>query len=472
MQDLPNTRTQATSPADPAYHVARYVSVAGHPFIVLPVSVGALSVLRGGDTRAAAVIAGLFVVLSIAILVGIRTGRFNNFDVSEGQRRPRFYVLVIAATVALGFRFRDNPEALAACTIAAAVLIGCGLLNRWVKASLHTAFALYAAGLWGAWSIGAGFVALAIAALIAWSRIRLCRHSRTEVLVGAGIGIAAALCLILVARNASAKGQTSDDAPQKSWDTNVQVGSLSLHLVCAGSGTPTVVLDAGLGNDARAWSRVQPEVATFTRVCAYDRAGLGSSSPPPRPHSNSQMAAELRELLRAAKVPPPFVLVGHSMGGTNVRLFAASHYSFVAGMVLVDSSPIAPPLAEFPPQELAKFESNIQRMEGLDLKTFRAGFEELLALKQSLDKKPLVILIAGKPQPEPFLSETRAREVFQERQQAQRSLSTLSENSAVITVAESSHHVPLESPAVVVNAIRAVIESSRSGAALTAASIR
>jgi pimeloyl-ACP methyl ester carboxylesterase len=184
------------------------------------------------------------------------------------------------------------------------------------------------------------------------------------------------------------------------------------------------------------------------------------------------MAAELRELLRAANVAAPFVLVGHSMGGTNVRLFAASYYSFVAGMVLVDSSPIPPPLAEFPPQELAKFEGNIQRMEGLDLKTFRAGFEELLALKQSLDKKPLVILVAGRSQPEPFLSETRAREIFQERQQAQRSLLTLSGNSALVPVPESAHHIPLESPAVVVNAIRAVVDSSRSGAALAVESIR
>ncbi|HEY8945613.1 MAG TPA: alpha/beta hydrolase [Polyangiaceae bacterium] len=255
-------------------------------------------------------------------------------------------------------------------------------------------------------------------------------------------------------------------------DSKVPVGGLSLHIVCKGRGTPSVVLDSGLGNDARAWSRVQPEVAEFTKVCAYDRAGLGSSSPPPRPHSNSQMADELHGLLRAAQVPQPYVLVGHSMGGTNVQLFAARHPSSIAGIVLVDSSPEPPPLDEFPPEELAKFESNIARMEGLDLKTFRAGFHELRAANRSLGSKPLVVLVAGRAQPEPFLNATRARAVFQARQQAQHLLATLSKNSALITVHESSHHIPLESPESVVKAISAVVDSSRTGSPLDAASIR
>jgi pimeloyl-ACP methyl ester carboxylesterase/membrane-associated phospholipid phosphatase len=461
MPDLQDTEKPAPGAADTVRGFARYVSITGHPFIVLPASIGALSVLRGGDARAAAVISALFVAVSVAILIGIRNGRFNNFDVSEGGRRPRFYVLVIAATVAMGVWFRHDPEALRSCAIAAALLMACGLVNRWVKASLHTAFALYAAGFWAAWSISAGLVALSVAALIAWSRIRLGRHSMTEVLVGAGIGSVAGLCLMLLAERVSG-----------TLDSNVRVGDLSLHIICKGSGAPSVVLDSGLGNDARAWSRVQPEVAKFTKVCAYDRAGLGSSGPPPRPHSNRRMADELHELLRVAQIPPPFVLVGHSMGGTNVLLFAASHASNVAGIVLVDSSPKPPPLAEFPPQEVTKFEGNIARMEGLDLKTFRAGFDELLASKRSLDKKPLVVLVAGRSQPEPFLSETRARELFQERQNAQRSWLELSENSALLTVPESAHHVPFEAPGVVVNAIRAVVESSRTGSALAAAAIR
>lgn len=249
-------------------------------------------------------------------------------------------------------------------------------------------------------------------------------------------------------------------------DTRVPVGKLSLHIMCQGKGAPSVVLDAGLGNDARAWSKVQPEVAKFTRVCVYDRAGLGSSSPAPRPHTNRQMASELQGLLTGAKIPAPYVLVGHSMGGTNVQLLLANDSSSVAGMVLVDASPKPPPFDEMPPAQLAEFESNIERLEGLDLKTMRAGFTELEASNRTLGKKPLVILVAGKSAPEPFLDETRAQELFDSRQQAQKSLTKLSRNHLLITVRDSSHHIPMDSPGAVVAAIRAVVESARSGAAL------
>ncbi len=120
-------------------------------------------------------------------------------------------------------------------------------------------------------------------------------------------------------------------------DAKFDVGTLSLHLVCLGDGSPTVVLDAGLGQDAKTWAPVQPDIARFTRVCAYDRAGMGTSSPAARPHTNRQMADELNSLLSAAKIPGPFVLVGHSMGGVNVRLFASKHPENVSAMVLVDS---------------------------------------------------------------------------------------------------------------------------------------
>lgn len=194
-QDLQATRAPG-APAEPIDRLARYLSVLGHPFLVLPASIGAVSALRGGDTRAGVGLAVLFIVISAAIVVGIRAGRFNDFDVSERQRRPGFYVLITAGTVALGFWLRDQPEALHTCVIAGALLIACGLLNRWTKASLHTAFSLYAAGFWGAWSISAGLVVLVLAAAVGWSRIRLGRHSTTEVLVGAGLGLVAGASLM------------------------------------------------------------------------------------------------------------------------------------------------------------------------------------------------------------------------------------------------------------------------------------
>lgn len=117
----------------------------------------------------------------------------------------------------------------------------------------------------------------------------------------------------------------------------VDVGGHRLHVVCAGSGSPTVVIEAGLGDWSTAWSLVQPEVAKTTTTCAYDRAGSGWSDPGPGPRIASQFAGELHTLLQRADVPGPYVLVGHSMGGLTMQLFARDHASEVAGLVLIES---------------------------------------------------------------------------------------------------------------------------------------
>ncbi len=252
-------------------------------------------------------------------------------------------------------------------------------------------------------------------------------------------------------------------------DTKVPVDGLSLHLVCNGEGSPTVVFESGLGNDARAWSKVQPEVAKLTRACAYDRAGLGASSPAPPPHSNRDMVAELHGLLTAASVPPPYVLAGHSMGGTNAQLFLAEYPSSVAGMVLIDASPIPPPFDDFPKDKLAEFEQNIGRLEGLDISTMLEGFDYLKTTPRTLDQKPLVILIAGRAQPEPFLDAKRAQQKFVARQKAQAELAAMSSNSVVVTLRDSSHHIPLESPAEVVKAVNAVVKAARDHSRLSEA---
>src|SRR5438045_1708710 len=96
--DVHDARTPAL-PADPRDRVARYLSIIGHPFIVLPASIAALSALKGSDTRAAAGLAAIFIAVSVVLLLGIRAGRFNDFDVSERERRPGFYVLMTAGTV-------------------------------------------------------------------------------------------------------------------------------------------------------------------------------------------------------------------------------------------------------------------------------------------------------------------------------------------------------------------------------------
>src|SRR5215213_1175214 len=117
----------------------------------------------------------------------------------------------------------------------------------------------------------------------------------------------------------------------------VDIGGYRLHIQCVGTGSPTVVLDAGLGGSSLDWNLVQPELGRTTRVCAYDRAGMGWSERSPYPRTPRQIADELHTLLTNAGIAEPYVLVGHSLGGKNVRLFALAHPEQVAGMVLVDA---------------------------------------------------------------------------------------------------------------------------------------
>ena len=111
-----------------------------------------------------------------------------------------------------------------------------------------------------------------------------------------------------------------------------------LNIYCTGSGSPTVVFDSGLGDGAKAWGLVQPVIASKTRACSYDRAGLGFSDPSPRAGTSENIVSDLHQLLKAAGIEPPYVLVGHSFGGMNVKLYAATYPREVSGMVLVDPS--------------------------------------------------------------------------------------------------------------------------------------
>lgn len=133
------------------------------------------------------------------------------------------------------------------------------------------------------------------------------------------------------------------------------VGGYRMHLDCTGEGSPTVVLDSGLGDSYISWRKVQPDIAKFAHVCSYDRAGLGYSDRSPQPRTSKVFATELHALLQAAGIAPPYILVGHSMGGFDVRLFASLYRNQVAGMVLVDASH---------PDQQNRFPPELKNLEG------------------------------------------------------------------------------------------------------------
>lgn len=157
--------------------------------------------------------------------------------------------------------------------------------------------------------------------------------------IGRGVGIMAALIasLSLAGAGYEAIASRGDAQAYPPPGQMVDVGGYRLHIQCVGTGSPTVVLDAGLGGTSLDWALVQAEIGQTTRVCAFDRAGMGWSESGPEPRTPEQNARELHTLLANAGIDGPYVLVGHSLAGKNVRLFAAMYPDLVAGMVLIDA---------------------------------------------------------------------------------------------------------------------------------------
>ncbi len=142
-------------------------------------------------------------------------------------------------------------------------------------------------------------------------------------------------------------------------------GGRRLHVLCAGRGSPTVVLESALDASSLNWAWIQPRVATVTKTCAYDRAGFGWSDSDGAPRDAARIASDLHALLGAAGIPPPYVLVGHSLGGLYVRAFTGTHPDEVAGIVLIEAT--HPDLWQRLPPALASLpsESELKTLSGL-----------------------------------------------------------------------------------------------------------
>jgi pimeloyl-ACP methyl ester carboxylesterase len=183
----------------------------------------------------------------------------------------------------------------------------------------------------------------------------------------------------------------------------VDIGNYQLHINCTGAGSPTVILDAGLGGTSLDWSKVQPAVARFTRVCSYDRAGYGWSQTGPGPRTSQQIVTELHLLLAHAQINGPYVLVGHSAGGLNMRLYAYRFPTEVAGLVLLDATsehqfaPFGSHPAYFPPQSVSAAAQVLQiysvaayfGVTRLALQTGLAPLEDFAAYPATV--KPIVL---------------------------------------------------------------------------------
>jgi pimeloyl-ACP methyl ester carboxylesterase len=164
-----------------------------------------------------------------------------------------------------------------------------------------------------------------------------------RVLAWLGGAVAAVLALGTLGALFEAAAEARDARAFPPPGQMVDVGGHRLHIDCVGTGSPTVVIDAGWGDWSSTWSgSVQPGVAASTRVCTYDRAGYGFSEPGPLPRTADRIARELHTLLERADVPGPYVIVGHSLGGAHARVFAHEYPAEVVGVVLIDSmNPLA-----------------------------------------------------------------------------------------------------------------------------------
>jgi pimeloyl-ACP methyl ester carboxylesterase len=276
----------------------------------------------------------------------------------------------------------------------------------------------------------------------------------------------------------------------------VNVGGRKMHIDCTGEGSPTVILDSGLGDSYLSWRKVQPEIAKFTRVCSYDRAGLGYSDPSSQPRTSKVIAEELHALLQAASITPPYVFVGHSMGGYDVRVYTSMYRREIAGMVLVDAS--HPDQDNRFPPELKNLEGSWQRETQFIAFSMPFGIPRLLGLCEndpvtraadcnwrsvreqlaeikafpesaaetaatgSLDDLPLAVLSHDPDKPSSDLPPEIAKPTNEAWQRMQVELSHLSTRGTQTVAMNSAHYIQIDRPDVVIDAIRKIVEQARS----------
>jgi pimeloyl-ACP methyl ester carboxylesterase len=226
----------------------------------------------------------------------------------------------------------------------------------------------------------------------------------------------------------------------------IDVGGHRLHIWCSGTGTPAVILESGLGGPAVSWGFVQPEVARFTRVCSYDRAGLGYSDPGPSPRTARRIARELADLLRGSGITDPLVLVGASSGGFSMRIFASEHTERISGLSFGMSL-----------ESLASAVRAYGRATHFRAAGYNAAASEIASIEESANE----VRTTRRPLTSPVVVITGARSADAWWLGLQRDQVKLSTRGCHILAEQSGHVVPVDQPEVVVSAIRAIVDAAR-----------
>ncbi|RFP14565.1 MULTISPECIES: alpha/beta fold hydrolase [unclassified Duganella] len=263
---------------------------------------------------------------------------------------------------------------------------------------------------------------------------------------------AAALMSACVMASAVAAGQDG-----------VNVGSYHVDAASAGSGPYTVIFESGFASDLSVWRKVAPEIAKSAKVFFYSRAGIGKSDARPEPRTPQRSSAELDQLIEAAHLSPPFILVGHSYGGYLIRLFAQRHPEQVAGMVFVDPSMerFDTELKKLDAAKVAQDQKYLDSLTPAPLKAESKLVDEAFTAASlqpapRLPDVPAVVLTSTmvREQPEFFMHTVPAVAVW--RSLHEQLFLQFSSGSHVVT-ANSGHNIHLEEPALVAGAIQQVI---------------
>ena len=271
----------------------------------------------------------------------------------------------------------------------------------------------------------------------------------------------------------SAATSTSASPEARDWVHDIDIGGRTLSIACVGptdTGRPTVIFENGLGGDRGVWADVLTALGETDRGCSYDRAGIGLSQPAPTPRTTDDQVTDLHDLLAAAGLTPPYVLVGHSVGGWNVMVYGGRYADDVAGAVMVDVRPpafSAKSFAALPAEKSGEPDSLRQAREEADFEKDPSRNPEGLDLIKSAAQasaspgfgdRPLTVLVAGDRRAvTEGLPPAVATDLDAIWMGLQTDLVALSSNGRQEIVSGATHDMPFEKPDVIVKAIQDVL---------------